>query len=71
MARVRTTTVHVRLPESDVKELDKIAADEQVTTRSEMIARIVRTWLRARSGNKRIHSVTITLSDGTEQRLTS
>jgi metal-responsive CopG/Arc/MetJ family transcriptional regulator len=41
--RIRTVPVHARLPEQDIREVDK-AADEELTSRSNMIARIVRQW---------------------------
>ena len=44
---IRTVTVHARIPEPDVAELDK-AAEEEISTRSNMIARIVREWAKQR-----------------------
>jgi hypothetical protein len=43
----RTVTVHARLATTDVDEVDK-AADEELTSRSNMIARIVREWAKQR-----------------------
>jgi metal-responsive CopG/Arc/MetJ family transcriptional regulator len=40
-------TVHARLATTDVDEVDK-AADEELTSRSNMIARIVREWAKQR-----------------------
>lgn len=52
--KVRTVAVHARIPASDVAEVDK-AADEELVSRSNMIARIVREWakVRQRSPKKR------------------
>lgn len=41
--KIRTVPVHARIPESDVAKVDEAAADE-LTSRSTMIARIVREW---------------------------
>lgn len=51
---IRTVPVHARIPESDVAELDK-AAEVELISRSNMIARIVREWAkqRQRSPKKR------------------
>ncbi len=43
--KFRTVTVHARLPESDVAKVDEAAAEE-LSTRSQMIARIVREWVK-------------------------
>lgn len=44
---IRTVTVHARIPEPDVHEIDK-AADEELISRSNMLARIVREWAKQR-----------------------
>jgi metal-responsive CopG/Arc/MetJ family transcriptional regulator len=43
--------IHARLRESDVAEIDS-AAHEELITRSGMIARIVREWVKQRSPQK-------------------
>jgi metal-responsive CopG/Arc/MetJ family transcriptional regulator len=48
----RTVPIHARLPEPDVAEVDK-AATEELVSRSTMIARIVREWVRRRLPPKR------------------
>jgi metal-responsive CopG/Arc/MetJ family transcriptional regulator len=40
-------TIHARIPESDVAVVDK-AADEELISRSSMMARIVREWVKQR-----------------------
>lgn len=47
MKKIKTVTIHARLAHSDVAEVDK-AADEELTSRSNMLARIVREWVRRR-----------------------
>lgn len=49
---MRTVPVHARIPESDVAVVDK-AADEELVSRSTMIARIVREWAKRRQSPKR------------------
>jgi hypothetical protein len=44
---IRTVTIHARIPESDVAAIDK-AADEELISRSSMMARIVREWVKQR-----------------------
>jgi metal-responsive CopG/Arc/MetJ family transcriptional regulator len=50
--RVRTVAVHARIAEEDVAEIDK-AADEELTSRSNMLARIVREWAKRRASPKK------------------
>ena len=45
--KVETVPVHARLPQSDVEEVDR-AANEELTSRSNMLARIVREWVKGR-----------------------
>ncbi len=52
MKKIKTVTIHARLPESDVAEVDK-AAGEELSSRSNMLARIVREWARRRLSTKR------------------
>jgi hypothetical protein len=47
MAKTKTVTVHARIPAPDVAEVDK-AAEEELSTRSNMLARIVREWAKRR-----------------------
>jgi metal-responsive CopG/Arc/MetJ family transcriptional regulator len=47
MAKTKTVTVHARIPAPDVAEVDK-AAEEELSTRSNMLARIVREWVKRR-----------------------
>lgn len=47
---IRTVTAHLRLPEADLAEVDK-AAGEELATRSNMLARIVREWVKRRQGS--------------------
>lgn len=48
----KTVPVHARIPEPDVAEIDK-GADEELVSRSNMIARIVREWVKKRLSSKR------------------
>ena len=48
---IQTVPIHARLPVSDVAEIDK-AADDELTSRSNMIARIVREWVKRRLSQK-------------------
>jgi hypothetical protein len=48
---VRTVPVHARIPTSDVAEVDK-AADEELVSRSNMLARIVSAWVKQRLSQK-------------------
>jgi hypothetical protein len=50
--QVKTVPVHARIPESDVAEVDK-AADEELVSRSNMLARIVREWVKRRLSPKK------------------
>ena len=45
--KFKTVPVYARIPEPDVAELDR-AADEELVSRSTMIARVVREWVRRR-----------------------
>lgn len=49
---IRTVPIHVRLHESDVAEIDRIA-DDELMTRSQLVARIVREWIKKRLPPKR------------------
>lgn len=51
--KFKTVPVHARIPESDVAEVDK-AAEEELASRSTMIARIVREWVKRRLSLKKI-----------------
>ena len=48
--QVTTVAVHARIPESDVAVVDS-AADEELISRSNMIARIVREWVKRQKQN--------------------
>ena len=51
---VKTVPIHARLPEPDVAELDKAAAQQPIpVSRSMMIALIVREWAVKRLGQKK------------------
>jgi metal-responsive CopG/Arc/MetJ family transcriptional regulator len=45
--KVKTVPIYARIPESDVDELDR-AANEELNSRSNMIARVIREWVRNR-----------------------
>lgn len=44
---IKTVTIHARIPDSDVAEIDR-AAEEELVSRSNMVARIVREWAKQR-----------------------
>ncbi len=51
---VKTVPIHARLPEPDVAELDKAAAQQPIpVSRSMMVALIVRAWAEKRLGQKK------------------
>lgn len=49
---IKTVPVHARIPEEDIAKVDDAAAEE-LTSRSNMIARIVREWARRLTSKKR------------------
>lgn len=49
--KIKTVPIHARIPESDVAAVDK-AADDELISRSMMVARIVREWVKRKQSHK-------------------
>lgn len=50
--QIKTVPIHARLPESDVAVVDR-AAEQEPCSRSNMVARIIREWIKRQLSQKK------------------